>query len=182
MSKINRADNKKSLVYRLFVKAEIGTGWDRFLEEGSGMTWDYVIETDMGDPTPEEKEAIMNADLYGRPIDQKSIDVLKSGGTFTPESDFGLTITAEDGTSEKYFKTKEELINFAKQYPGYQKGENYWVTDNGQNLEAHGVTFDEIFNMPSEEKSHVIDEYDEYREPEYPPVGYEEDDLGRVKF
>ena len=146
MHKINKVDNKDSLVYKLFFKeAAVATGWDRFLEEGRGLTWDYVVETGLGNPTPEEEKAIMNGNFYGKAIDEQTVNSLKSGGRYAPESEFSLVIEAIDGRGENFFKTKEELINRAKKYPGYQKGENYWVTDNGQQLEANGATYDEIF-------------------------------------
>ena len=51
-------------------------GWDRFLSR-SGTPWKYVIEMNVGNPTEEEKQIIINKRLYDKEISPETIEILK---------------------------------------------------------------------------------------------------------
>jgi ribosomal protein S27AE len=118
-------------------------GWDRF-SAAVGWTWDEIVETGTGDLTPEEEQAIMSGQFYGRPITRETIQLLKSGQKM-PQSKFIFRGRAVDGPWEKTFGSKEELLKHAKLYaPGEPTSKNSWVGEFGEVYEVIGATYPEV--------------------------------------
>ncbi len=123
-------------------------GWDRF-KEIKGSTWDVVVETGMGNPTKAEEKAILDLGYYGETITEKTVNGLKAGKRFTPESPYRMRTShpGEPGSTERNFKTKEALIEGARNMGGGEArpGDTDWINDIGSRIEVAGATYGEIF-------------------------------------
>lgn len=127
-------------------------GWERFLKWEGLYTWDVVVETGMGDPTERELSDISFYGYYGEQITKKSVEGLKNKEHFRPPTEFRVRITHPDepGMREKYFKTKEALVLYARERGGgdieYNKPDSCsWINDVGSRVEVDGASCLEIF-------------------------------------
>lgn len=118
-------------------------GWQRFLKYRHIQgTWDYVVETGMGGATREESDLIIRLGYYGQQINERSITGLEANKSFSEiaPGKYRLTINAEDGEHEKWFRTKEEAINLIRKYsPGTRTGRNSWIEDYGSELHIQSM-------------------------------------------
>lgn len=127
-------------------------GWERFLKWEGLYTWDVIVETGMGDPTERELSDITFYGYYGEQITKKSMEGLKNKEHFRPPTEFRVRITHPDepGMTEKYFKTKEALILYARERGvgdiEYSKSDQCsWINDVGSRVEVDGASCLEIF-------------------------------------
>ena len=125
---------------------EPNSGWDRFGDFIGSASWDSVVEAGLGDPTPEERKAIMQNGLWGRGITKQSIDLLNGKSTSEPTKNYSIVSRCVDGTDEEDFETLYDIANFVKKYMGPEfrrTGNNSFGTDYC-NYEFIGFTFQDI--------------------------------------
>jgi len=79
LSQLNIIDNPRTRNPRFNWTKQIEQeqGWDRFLKR-LGTPWKFVVEMDIGKPTEEEKQMIINKGLYDKEISKETIDLLKN--------------------------------------------------------------------------------------------------------
>lgn len=120
-------------------------GWDRFKEIAEVLRWDHVVEAEIGNPTQEELQAIVQGGYYGKNITEESVEALKAGRAREAKP-FSMTIQAVDGQHESEFDTREELIAKLQEWgPGEPRGQNSFVSNYGEVVSFEGVTYDEAF-------------------------------------
>jgi len=135
-------------------------GWDRFkLVEGD--TWDYVIETGMGNPTEEEENAIMRSDYYGKEITDESIERLKKGLPWEPKGKFSMTYSGVDGKEEMSFDSAEEAKEYIVDRSPLRVSEDGFGTDyasysfNNFTLSDLGLSHNEYGELKTDASFHL---------------------------
>ena len=78
-SQLNIIDNPRTRKPRFNWTKQIEQeqGWDRFLKR-RGISWKVVVEMDVGKPTEEEKQIIIDKGLYDKEISTETIEMLKN--------------------------------------------------------------------------------------------------------
>jgi len=128
------------------------TGWDRFLQWAGIHTWDEIVECGIGDPSEKESKAICLYGYYGEQITKKSVEGLKEKEHFKPPTDYRVRVTHPDepGMVERYFKTKEEMVLYARERGGGDPEHSTpsscsWINDVGSRIEVDGASCLEVF-------------------------------------